>query len=119
METRCQKCGAALAADQAFCSKCGAVVGMGDAGQSQGGEWNLAATVVGKKLPTTPRASPSGAAAQPERSGAADYRPAGQVSAQPAPGGGFSPTLLAVIGFVVVLVIGGLLILLFYLNSRG
>jgi zinc-ribbon domain len=129
MDTSCQKCGAALTADQAFCSKCGAVVGMGDAGQNQGGDWNLAATMVGKKLPPnkTPRPTPSGAAAQPARpaappqparpSGAA-RTPAAGVAAQPAPSRGVSPTLLAVIGFVVVLVIGGLLILLFYLNSH-
>ncbi len=112
METSCQKCGAALAADQAFCSKCGAVVGMGDAGQNPATEWNLAATMVGKKMPPTPppRPTPSSAAA---------HTPAGEVSAQPTPARGFSPTLLAVIGFVVVLLIGGLLILLFYLNSHG
>jgi hypothetical protein len=118
METSCQKCGAALAADQAFCSKCGAVVGMGDAGQNPATEWNLAATMVGKKLPPTPppRPTPSGAAA---RQSAAAHTPAGEVSAQPVPARGFSPTLLAVIGFVVVLLIGGLLILLFYMNSHG
>lgn len=119
METSCQKCGAALAADQAFCSKCGAVVGMGDAGQNQGGDWNLAATMVGKKLPTAPRPTPSGAAAQPARSSAAARTPSEEASAQTTPARGFSPTLLAVIGFVVVLVIGGLLILLFYMNSQG
>ena len=121
METSCQKCGAVLAADQAFCSKCGAVVGMGDAGQNPATEWNLAATMVGKKLPPTPppRPTPSGAAAQPAQQSAAAHTPAGEVSAQPTPARGFSPTLLAVIGFVVVLLIGGLLILLFYLNSQG
>jgi hypothetical protein len=119
METSCQKCGAALAADQAFCSKCGAVVGMGDAGQNQGGDWNLAATMVGKKLPPTPRPTPSGGAARPSRSSAAARTPSEEVSAQTTPARGFSPTLLAVIGFVVVLVIGGLLILLFYMNSQG
>jgi len=120
METSCQKCGAALTADQAFCSKCGAVVGMGDAGQNQGGDWNLAATMVGKKLPAnkTPHPTSSGAAAQPARSSAAPRTPAAGGAAQPAPSRGVSPTLLAVIGFVVVLVIGGLLILLFYMNSH-
>jgi hypothetical protein len=118
METSCQKCGAALAADQAFCSKCGAVVGMGDAGQNPATEWNLAATMVGKKMPPAPppRPKPSGAAAHKS---AAAHTPSGEASAQPTPARGFSPTLLAVIGFVVVLLIGGLLILLFYLNSHG
>lgn len=118
MDKSCQKCGTTLAADQAFCSKCGAVVGMGDAGQNQGGDWNLAATMVGKKLPPTPRPASSGAATQPARSSAAAPAPAAGVASQPAPSRGVSPKLLAVIGFVVVLVIGGLLILLFYLNSR-
>jgi len=37
----------------------------------------------------------------------------------PQPARGSNATLLAVIGFVGVLIIGGLLILLFYLNSQG
>src|SRR5438105_13434439 len=75
METSCQKCGAKVAADQAFCSKCGAVVGMSNAGQDEGGDWNLAATMVGKKLKATPtpRPSPSAAAAQPARPSAPVY----------------------------------------------
>ncbi|MDQ5839408.1 MAG: zinc ribbon domain-containing protein [Acidobacteriota bacterium] len=118
METSCQKCGAALAADQAFCSKCGAVVGMGDAGQNPATEWNLAATMVGKKMPPTPPPRPTSSGAAAHQSAAA-HTPAGEDSTQPTPARGFSPTLLAVIGFVVVLLIGGLLILLFYMNSHG
>ena len=121
METSCQKCGTAVAADQAFCPKCGAVVGMGDAGAEQGGDWNLAATMVGRKLKPTPRPSPqpSAAAAQPARPSAP--APAADVAppSAPTPARGTSATLLAVIAFVVVLVIGALLIFLFYLNSRG
>ncbi|PYS78843.1 MAG: hypothetical protein DMF66_04860 [Acidobacteria bacterium] len=125
MEMRCQKCGSAVTADQAFCSKCGAVVGMSDAGQNQGDDWNLAATMVGKKLPPTPpsRPSPSAAAPQPARASAPAaqpaYTPAPDYELPPQPARGSNATLLAVIGFVVVLIIGGLLILLFYLNSQG
>lgn len=121
METRCQKCGAAVAAGQAFCSKCGAVVGMSNAGQGQGDDWNLAATVVGKKAPRKspdPKPSPSAAAAPPHKQARPASVPAND-PATPAPARGSSATLMAVIGFVVVLIIGGILILLFYLNSRG
>jgi hypothetical protein len=120
MEMRCQKCGSAVTADQAFCSKCGAVVGMSDAGQNQGDDWNLAATMVGKKLP--PRPTSSAAAAQPARASAHAAQPAytpAPDAVTPQPARGSNATLLAVIGFVVVLIIGGLLILLFYLNSQG
>jgi uncharacterized OB-fold protein len=109
METRCQKCGAAVGADQAFCPKCGAVVGMSDAAPRRGEGWDLAATMVGQQLP--PSARPRQSAERPSHAAQA-------VAAVPARKGG-STVLLAVIGFVVVLLIGGLLILLLYLNSQG
>lgn len=120
MEMSCQKCGTAVAADQAFCPKCGAVVGMGDAGAEQGGDWNLAATMVGRKLKPqpSPKPQPSAAAAAPARPSAP--APAAEVApSAPPPARGTSATLLAVIAFAVVLVVGALLIFLFYLNSRG
>jgi len=107
METRCQKCGAVLGAEQAFCPKCGAVVGMSDAAPRRGEGWDMAATVVGQQLPpsaTRPRPSA-------ERPSLAAQTPA-------APKGG-NAVLLAVIGFVAVLAIGGLVVLLLYLNSQG
>ena len=63
MELKCQKCDASVTSDQAFCPKCGAVVGMSDAAQSRGGEWDMAATMVGKQMPTTP--PPSAITASP------------------------------------------------------
>ncbi|HEY0169536.1 MAG TPA: zinc ribbon domain-containing protein [Pyrinomonadaceae bacterium] len=107
MDTRCQKCGAGLAADQAFCPKCGAVVGMSAAAPRRGEGWDMAATVVGQQLPP--------AATRPRPSA---ERPSHDAQSAPAPKGG-SAVLLAVIGFVAVLIIGGLLILLLYLNSQG
>jgi hypothetical protein len=109
METRCQKCGAVLGADQAFCPKCGAVVGMSDAAPRRGEGWDMAATMVGQQLPppaTRPRPSAERASL------------AAQTPAAPAPKGG-NAVLLAVIGFVAVLAIGGLVVLLLYLNSQG
>ena len=49
MQQTCQKCGAEIKPEQAFCSKCGAVVGMGDAGEPKGDEWDMASTFVVKK----------------------------------------------------------------------
>ncbi|MDT5158785.1 MAG: hypothetical protein QOC99_3560 [Acidobacteriota bacterium] len=115
METRCQKCGASGSADQAFCSKCGAVVGMSDAGQRHGEGWDLAATVVGQKLPPMSQPTRSPAAAEATHAARTD---AAQVQIPQAARGG-NTILLVVIGFVAVLLIGGLLILLLYLNSQG
>ena len=109
METRCQKCGAGVGADQAFCPRCGAVVGMSGAAAPRRDEgWDMAATMVGQQLPP--------ASARPR---AAAERPAHATPAPtPAPKRG-NAVLLAVIGFVAVLLIGGLLLLLLYLNSQG
>ena len=107
METRCQKCGEAVVAGQAFCPKCGAVVGMSDAAAPRRGEgWDMAATVVGQQLP-------------PSRPRPSTERPSHAAQGAPAPVKGGNAVLLAVIGFVAVLLIGGLLILLLYLNSQG
>ena len=106
---RCQKCGAAVGADQAFCPKCGAVVGMSGAAPRRDEGWDMAATMVGQQA--TPAARPRPSA---ERSSLA----AQEAAATSARKGG-NTVLLAVIGFVVVLLIGGLLILLLYMNSQG
>jgi ferric-dicitrate binding protein FerR (iron transport regulator) len=107
METRCQACGAAVGADQAFCSKCGAVVGMREAESSHDEGWDLAATMMGQQKPSAP--------AKPRQSA---ERAAHPPQAAPARKGG-NAVLLAVIGFVAVLALGGLVILLLYMNSRG
>ena len=104
METRCQKCDAEVSGDQAFCQRCGAVVGMSDATSSSDEGWNLAATMVNKQ-----EVRPRPSAERPSL--------ATQAEAAPARKGG-NTVMLAVIGFVVVLFIGGLLILLLYLNSQ-
>lgn len=127
MEMRCQKCSASVNADQAFCSKCGAVVGMSDTSE-KGDEWNMAATMVGKKMPIQESSRPT---VVRQALPADNPRPA------PPPQQAYTPTpqpptpmpqparsnsnamLLAVIGLVAVLLIGGLLALLFYLNSQG
>jgi hypothetical protein len=83
---------------------------MADAGARRGEGWDLAATVVGQQLPVAPPSRPS--AAQAARADQTNAAPA-QVSR------GGNTVLLAVIGFVAVLLIGGLLILLLYLNSQG
>jgi hypothetical protein len=126
MEQSCHKCGAKVGGEQAFCPRCGAVVGMSDAGHSQGGEWDMASTMVGKKLPQTPQQRPPAPPQPPQtppppRHAAA--APQGSYAPQAAPAQattrGISASLIAVIGFAAVLIIGGLLIFLFYLNSQG
>ena len=109
MET-CQKCGAAVGADQAFCPKCGAVVGMSDAAPRRDEGWDMAATMVSQQAAPAARPRPSA-----ERPSHAAQEAA---AAAPARKGG-STALLVVIGFVAVLLIGGLLILLLYLRSQG
>ena len=114
MEKRCQKCGSPVGAEQAFCPKCGAVIGMNLGTTQVGGGWDMASTVVGQRLPSTPP-SPRPSAERRAHPG----RP--EAATQPAPPAkrGGNTILLAVIGFVAVLLIGGLLILLLYLNTQG
>jgi hypothetical protein len=121
MEQTCQKCGATVNAEQAFCSKCGAVVGMGDAARRGGDEWDMASTFVSKKSGTAPLPQRPPATAERELPAALDAPVAAHTdapTATPARGGN-NTMLYAVVGFVVVLLVGGLLILLFYMNSRG
>ena len=122
MEQTCQKCGAEVNAGQAFCSKCGAVVGMGDAGRDGRDEWDLASTFVSKKpgtgaLPQRPPATAERTlpTAVDDSGPARPDTPANTTT--PARGG--NTLLFAIIGFVAVLLAGGLLLLLFYLNSKG
>ncbi|MBC7932014.1 MAG: zinc ribbon domain-containing protein [Rubrivivax sp.] len=125
---RCQKCSASVNADQAFCSKCGAVVGMSDTDQKGGDEWNMAATMVGKKMPipessrpTVVRQAPPADIPRPTPPPQEAYTPSPQPpTPMPQPARSSSNAmLLAIIGLVAVLLIGGLLALLFYLNSQG
>jgi hypothetical protein len=78
-----------------------------------GGGWDLASTVVGMHSSTPPR-STAERRAHPTRPEAAAPLPA------PLPAPRKSNTLLlAVIGFVAVLLIGGLVVLFIYLNSQA
>ena len=108
MEKRCQKCDSPVGAEQAFCATCGAVIGMSDAEPRADGGWDLASTMVGPHSSTPPRSTGE---RRPRPS-----RP--EAPPPPAPRKGNS-VLLAVIGFVAVLLIGGLVVLLLYLNSQG
>jgi hypothetical protein len=111
MEIKCQRCGAPAASEQAFCAKCGAVIGMGDAGRDDAPP-NLAATLLGKKrraaAPAPRPAPPRPAAAGSARGGTA---PASHTSR------GNKTLILAVIGFMVVLLVGSLFVLLFLFGT--
>jgi hypothetical protein len=111
MEKRCQKCDSPVGAEQAFCATCGAVIGMNLGSTQIGGGWDLASTIVGPHSSTPPQRSTAERRAHPTRPEAAP--PA------PAPRKGNNTLLLAVIGFVAVLLIGSLVVLLLYLNSQG
>lgn len=111
METRCQECGTPVGGEQAFCPKCGAVVGMAADSGTQGDEgWDMEDTMLGRPLPSAPAPKPSAAPAPGASHAAA-------APAQSARGG--NTALLAVIALVAVLLVGGLALLLFYLNSQG
>lgn len=136
MQQSCQKCGAEVNPEQAFCSKCGAVVGMGDEAARKGSdEWDMASTFVSKKPGAAPTHRPGATGERGRPTTGERGRP---VSAErsatptatnpthapthehaPAPARGGNTMLYALIGFVAVLIAGVLLILLFYLNSRG
>jgi|SRR5918911_5022703 uncharacterized Zn finger protein (UPF0148 family) len=111
MEKRCDKCGSPVGAEQAFCPACGAVIGMNLGTTQAGGGWDLASTVVGQHSSTPPQRSTAERRAHQTRPEAPKPQPA------PAPRKGSNTVLLAVIGFVAVLIIGGLVILLL-LNSQ-
>lgn len=113
MEDTCKRCGSPVSSDQAFCPKCGAVIGMSDAGRKDDdASWDMAATMVGKKLPSTPSAHrPPPPPAAPR--GAAEQPAAAAVQATAAKGS--NAALLLIVGFVAVLFIGALLILLLWL----
>jgi hypothetical protein len=120
MEQRCQKCDSQVGADQAFCPTCGAVIGM-NLGKTQAGSgWDLASTVVGAQKPLKPPRPSAERSAAPSRPEAPapkpTPKPAPKQAPQPAPRKSNS-LLLAVIGFVAVLLIGGLVVLL--LLNRG
>lgn len=108
MEKRCQKCNSPVGAEQAFCPTCGAVIGMNLGTTQAGGGWDLASTLVGKQQPNAPTRPSAERRAHPTRPEAAP----------PAPRKG-NTLLLAVIGFAAVLLVGGLVVLLLYLNSQG
>ena len=119
METRCHECDSPVGAEQAFCQKCGAVVGMADSDTRLDEGWNLEATMTGQKPPPKPRPSLTPAPATPGAAHAqAPRAPHAEAAPARAPRGG-NTALFAVIGLVAVLLVGGLLLLLLYLNSRG
>jgi hypothetical protein len=111
MEKRCQKCDSPVGAEQAFCATCGAVIGMNLGKTQAGGGWDLASTLVGPHASTPPQRSTGERRVQPSQ-------PEGP-KPPPAPQKGGNSLLLAVIGFVAVLLIGCLVMLLLYLNSKG
>lgn len=112
MEKKCGKCGSLLKDGHAFCTKCGAVVGMSDARREDDPSPNMAATMIGQKLPVPPprrerspvvRSHEGGAAARPQHASSTPLE-------RPARRG--NTLLYIVLGFTAVFIIGGLLFFL-------
>ena len=127
MTTTCKKCGAPASEDQAFCAKCGAVIGM-DAPKRSETPPNLARTIVAGdyKLPPLPKKQPAQRSARKGRGddeGDSRKSRASLASARPdrrtAEKGSRNSALLVVVGFLAVLVFGGLLFLLLYFFLHG
>lgn len=53
----CPKCGASVPADVAFCRNCGAAQVQVNAPKKEASDWDMAATMVGQKLPMPSRPS--------------------------------------------------------------
>jgi hypothetical protein len=111
MEDKCKRCGAPVTSDQAFCQKCGAVIGMSAAQKADDPSLNLAATVVGKNHPSTP----SSHKPRTTRPPAPPPPPRPRTPDAQAKSGGNTMTLV-IVGFVAVLLIGGLLIMLLWMS---
>lgn len=130
MEITCHKCGARAAEGQAFCSKCGAVIGMADASGGDDASWNMAATMVGQKLPPPPPRRDAAPPAPVERPGFQQTpapRPGAHVPQQgyqqgyyaPAPqsptSGGSNKTLFILLGLFALVVVGAVMLVILFL----
>lgn len=134
-EIKCPRCGNAVSKSHAFCPKCGAVVTPEGSAPPPPPKRNdsaeFAATIVGQKFPlptppTPPRPAepPQQPQPQPQQARPAGGAPAATPPAAPAQSyqqpalnptaRSGSPVLFIVVGFIVVLVIGGLLAFLLY-----
>jgi len=117
VEITCQKCGAPGAEGQAFCSKCGAVLGMDREGGSADPSWNMAATMVGQKLPPSPPPRREAAPTLVERPGYQTPQPAAppappprqqnfQPPAAPQKQAGGNRTLFILLGLLALIALG-------------
>jgi hypothetical protein len=102
MTTTCKKCGTPASQDQAFCAKCGAVIGMEGPNRPAQAPPNMARTIAIKdfKLPQLPKK-----AKPPTRDAGHKAGTANENS---------NSLLFVLLGFLAVLVIGGLILLLVY-----
>ena len=123
MAMTCKKCGTPATEDQAFCAKCGAVLGMNTAPPPSTDEPNFAATIVGggfkppprppaptpkERAPVAPAPAPPPPTPRPE-----PPRPVTGTSTAGA-GGSSNTILFVIIGFIAVLLLGGLALVLLY-----
>ena len=62
----CEKCGAAVSEDQAFCQNCGSPTSPEASTRREDSSWNMSATVVGQTFKPTPPSPPPPAVARPK-----------------------------------------------------
>ena len=124
---KCQKCGASVSEEQAFCQNCGSAMDAGRASTRQDASWDMASTVVGQKIPPMtatpakpagnvappPPAKPAGSVPPPSHNTASPPPPATRASAPPpAPAAAASSRTGIYIGMAVI---GGLLLVILLL----
>jgi hypothetical protein len=114
MNTTCKKCGAPASGEQAFCAKCGAVLGMEGAPKKPDPP-NLARTIVGQnfKLPPLPK-KPTAQVAGAQTKGPAGAPRLKPQATKESSEREHSSVLLVLVGFLAVLLVGGILLILLY-----
>ncbi len=122
MSIACSKCGSPISPDQAFCPKCGAVQGATNQRREESG-FDMAATMVGHKLPVRPPAPPPPVnpppVQTPQPSAAPPYEHHTVSPVIPTSSGSSNRAIYLILGLFAVLVLGGILAFFVYVIFSG